>query len=897
MEEKDLENVNLNENEKAVTEENKKTASDENEKCRKKKKNIFVRILTGLLIFILVLIVLLAGFITFSALNRKNVLEVLPQDFCIYVHTDNVWNTVEPLFDLEAADLLLSEPEFVDLRGIFMELRASSIRKSKLLSFAGNKKVDIAIYKNELVENSFDFLACVNLGELSFATRIAKVILPYVNVPGVSLNEKNGIIKYQSLEDETQGVTYFRIEKNLVLVSGNETLLEKTFANNNNYSEKDKSLLTEKCTESIKVFVNAKSLAQNVTQGDEMLTNIISVVPDNSLSTISFDVNKESLNLKAKIPFKSEKNSKLNVLLTKPSSTPSLLSRLSGNVQYYTLINAGSLKELKDAAFECLSDKQNAEDLWSTGNKASKILFSVSLDDLIFSWTGNEFAVLGIENLNDPVFAIQIKDESQRQKVFDKFISSIIIRDDSSLILDGIRLPKIMLPDFIQSILSLFKVSLPAPYYMVRDGFIYFSENPETLSALYTTTRDGDTLLLNENYMSVCSAASSGSTVKLYYNLERSLPFFLRSNVNMSQVLKLYSLGTFDVTLDGNFANISLTGVSNKNLNSRIIPGFPKTLEGKTDGKIVQQEKEIFWVEDKTVIKAMEIPSTKIYSYKAKDNVFIAATAGQNEGKLWAVTTFGEVYLLDNQLNVLEGWPVLTGQKTGADISSFADSVIIPGENGTVCIVKTDGSVKLENLNLNGSIKSPAAVLGNTAALYDKSFMGRILYFEDGNLKDNVSVFSGIGFGTPSLMEKNSVIYSAFITQNGTVYVWNNSELAENFPVKLEGVYYTNLVNDGKNFYALSENAELTRIGLDGKTLSVKIPYATAKEGVLFAKDKVYVCPDGNTLYAFNSSMELVKNYPLIGFGNPAFADVNGDNKKDCFTLSIDSRLYAWNMR
>ena len=65
----------------------------------------------------------------------------------------------------------------------------------------------------------------------------------------------------------------------------------------------------------------------------------------------------------------------------------------------------------------------NLTSLWTMGNTLCSAIFSASLEDIIFSWTGDEFAVLGIEGLNDPVFVMQVSDEKQRKQIFDKIIA------------------------------------------------------------------------------------------------------------------------------------------------------------------------------------------------------------------------------------------------------------------------------------------------------------------------------------------------------------------------------------------------------------------------------------------------------------------------------------------
>ena len=77
-------------------------------------------------------------------------------------------------------------------------------------------------------------------------------------------------------------------------------------------------------------------------------------------------------------------------------------------------------------------------------------MFKASLEDILFSWTADEYAVLGIEGKSEPIFAIKIADEVKRQYIFDTILSSIVFKANNSLLLDGIRMPRIEFPAFLQ---------------------------------------------------------------------------------------------------------------------------------------------------------------------------------------------------------------------------------------------------------------------------------------------------------------------------------------------------------------------------------------------------------------------------------------------------------------
>ena len=127
---------------------------------------------------------------------------------------------------------------------------------------------------------------------------------------------------------------------------------------------------------------------------------------------------------------------------------------------------------------------------------------------------------------------------------------------------------------------------------------------------------------------------------------------------------------------------------------------------------------------------------------------------------------------------------------------------------------------------------------------------------------------------------------------------------ADGFPLRLGGVFMTNVVASEKYFYALSNDALLYRISRDGQILTMQIPNSTAKEGYLCLRDcerngklKLFVCADANVIYGFNENLELLSGYPLTGWGKPVFADVNGDKVSECIAVTVDKKLVAWKVR
>lgn len=893
--------------------------------AKQKKSSGFGNLLKVVGCILLLVIIALAAWILYSGLNKKKSLSLLPPQYGVYLHTDSLWEAVNPLLDLQAADILLATEEFSSFRSLFMDLRQSPLRENKLLALAAARPVDVGIYFDK--DNKTNLVAVVDMGFLSAATRLSKLWIGKLPLEktfpeGITLVQGSSGYYYELNTDF--GTIYFVNHYNTVIISTNRELFQKAVQGNNDvlYTPQELELLTLKTDNPLQIIADASTLAQAATENAPTLKKIVQLIHQDSKAHVSFGITDKEINLELQIPLDVEKSqlqelSGTKALLQEDSSLPLLLSQLGNNIQYYTIMNIGSLQALKEAAFPLLPASMDAQKLWSTAESLSTNFFGVTLEDLVFSWTGQECALLGIEGLKDPVIALEVKDENMRQFVFEQLLSSIILKDDTSLILNGVRLPQLQLPVFVQGILKLLNLNLPNPYYMVHKGFIYFSESPESLSALFTSMQSGQRLSNNQGWKNVAENHNKETSVSLFYDLEHDTPFFLRGDNVVTQILELYAMGLLDLQLQDNTLLCHLSASSRPSGQLRSLPGFPMELEGKAAQihKVAEKNgKHLFWVENNTILKILDVGSMSIQEKEFRSPILVAPAAENSVGAaIWAVTAEGATYLLTTNLADVPNFPQLTGGTPSTQPIATEQGLIQPMDDDSLCFVGPEGVVKKLQLELTGSIMAAPSLLKNEAAFYDKGFSGGLLLVdtEKQSLTLRQQVF-GIAYGSPALLENHKTKYLGFITQAGRLSLWrfdeNASEkgtsLQQIVDSSLKGVFFTNLVSNGNYFFALSAEGQLFRITTDGTVISVKIPNVTARNGLITVvpngktgAKNIYLGVDGNILYGFNENLELLQGFPLAGSGMPIFVDVNSDGNEDCLALTIDNKLNGWNLR
>ncbi len=900
----------------------------------KKKLPLGVKLLLLPFDIVLVLLLVVLLWFAFCFFDRVKPVEALPPDYAVYLRTDSVWDTVEPLLDLDATLIAMTSPEFKDYRDTFLEIKQSKLRNNFFVKTALKRRVDAAVYGYE-DDGKLSALCVLDAGIISGAVRLVPYIIPHVKAAAeqIEISVNNHGTFYQFGD-----AGCFVIKKNLVIFSTSRNLLEQamTYSNGDLYQKEELEVFKKKLRDPLRILADGRNVLKLVAQmpvseedkknnTPSMLKNylemIVPYLSEEEYTTVNFGISESDLNLTISVPMgitedyvSVDNESPVLNLLEKESQVPSLLPKFADDVQYYTLISAGSLSELRDATVKILPDSKKFLATWNKSDTVSKIVFNTSLDELLFSWTGSEFAIFGIEGKSEPVFALSISDEAKRRQIFDRVFASYIVQSNDSLLVDGVRLPSINMPSFVLSVLQELNINVPHPYYLIKDDFIFLSESPENLVAINSDAKSTKKLSGSENWMKVSSKHSPYSTLSLYYNLERSVPFFIKGNSTMSKILALYNAGRFDLRIKDSMLTVQLQASALELESSQHIPGFPFELENKSNSELIKsnakKSKTIYWVENGISVNSLDCGKFEKQTFELPEVQYIVAadeaTIKANGGEIWAVTKTGVVYLLNSKLEVLNGYPVLSGLSMTCAPFIYKDSLVLIGNDGVMCFVSPNGEIKNLETDVESEIKSTPTVNGDILAFYEKGFFGGIHIYK--NLEpvtaEGPFEMEGIAYGSPCVFNAGGKQYTAMITQAGVLYVYDFAgNLMQPFPVTLPGVFFMNVEMADGYLFALSSEGALFRVGLDGKSLRVKIPYFTAKTGHITVCDydgqtgqEIFVSGDGNSIYGFNSAMEMLPQFPVSGYGKPLFQDLNGDGKNDCLAITFDNKISAANV-
>ncbi|MCR4578781.1 MAG: hypothetical protein K5681_00385 [Treponema sp.] len=873
----------------------------------KKKRPFILRFLKALIVFILIVLIACSLWFVFSAFDRKASCQAIPPDYALLLRTDSAWDTLEPLLDVEALQILLSTPEYRSYRELYLQIKSSSLRQNSLVKKALQRRIDAALYDK-------GFVAVLDTGFLAGAARVA----PYI----IRLKFSD---KFQLLKNQDSSQTYFKLNdttylafhKNLIVVfSSPELESALSFNNKEKLSPASLEAMSRKLEEPLQIVADSQRLL-GLLQGfseNPYAQAISQALSKDELALLNFGISDTDFNLKIELPFQlpdgenSLEENPILALLKKNSSVPSLLPKLPEELQYYTLLSAGSLEEIKNAAAKALPEDKHFEEKWKNAESFSSLMFQKSLEEILFSWTGDQFAVFGIEGKAEPVLAVKIEDEVKRAEIFDKIFSSIILQTNDSLLMDGVRLPCIEIPSFFQSILSMFGINLQMPYFLVKDDFIYFSQSPENLISLNYSIKRNTRLSKSQNWTRVSTKQSHESSLSLFYDLERSIPFFLSGKSTLSEILRLYNIGRMDLNVQDGKIILSLQAAAVENASRQNILGFPMKLDSKASSKLImlegKKEKSLFWLQEKGNICSLNLSSFEKNNRLYEGVKYILAS--KDNQKLWALTSEGLIYLLNSSLEVCDNFPLMTGLNITCPPVLYESSILFIDDEGKLCFVDEKAEVEVLASMASEKIRSEAAVLEDSIAFYEGGFFGGIHIYKhkDCLTLDAPLELEGLAYGSPCIFKEGKKLYYAMISQAGLLYIFDeNLQYLQGFPLQLDGIFYVNVEYADGKLFALSSLGQLFSVSLDGQVNSIKIPYFSARAGNISLADydgdkktEIFVSGDGNILYGFTASLEMLYSFPLAAYGNPVFTDVNGDKKNDMLVITFDNMLAGYNV-
>jgi hypothetical protein len=895
--------------------------SDDSDKNNKKpKRKVLARFFRFILILICILAVITAAWTVFSLIGRVSAASVIPGSASVRVSVSNPVRLLDGVLTHESLEDISAVPALAQAAPILNMLKENPFLKNRFVRLAARGNLEFAILPSG---TGAETMAAVwDLGFFSPLLRILPFISGFVNIPNLYYVKAGSNSRFEyRLEGTTLFIGPYR---NLLFITGSSAFFEARSVQD---STDDFNIIKPSSYDAALLLSN-EYIGALLADQDAGIAELLNNIEFDSKVEAGLSVYPKKLEFRLAAPVSSRQSS-LSRLLAQRSVAPGMAERIPAEAQYATILSAGTLDELYQAA---LVFSPGLDDTLKTAETSSRIILGLTLNDLLFSWSGNEFAVFGMEGRPHPVYAIQIKDERKRQEVFDKAFRSFALNEDVRLNLDGTRIPRIALPDFLQNLLRKWDLFLPSPYYIIYRDFMLASESAEALLSAMRAMQRNDVLPGTEIWRNIAGGKTTASAFSLYYSLDLSMPFFLRKNTALSGFLSLYRQGLARMSFDRGLIDISLSLVPGSGNGITPVNGYPLDIGVTAGGRLSNrvygaggtENGRIFLASGNSAI-SVNLADNSIHELSGQGTHWVISAdglSGQNAVSAWVVSDRGRVTLVNGDMEPAQGFPVLTGLRLSSPPAAYEGRLYLCDESGKVITVDENGEQGVWETSFFAAVRAPPSFLtvsarsGATvyAAVYPKSFFGEI-WLLDANGKafpnwpapisadDDVS---GIGFGSPFLFAHNNRVYAAFVNQAGQLLVYDeNASLVSPFPVNLDGIFYIQPVFDGEFLWLASSDGNFFRVSLDGEVLYQKIPgFSVMEEGNIMIFDcnndkvpEIFITGEGNALHAYTRHFRSLEGFPLPVWGKPLFVPAQRGRKAEIFGIGMDRRLYRWQFR
>ena len=876
----------------------------------------------ALIIFCIVIIIILAPLVAvgISFLGRIAPDSVLPDSFDYYASVPDPVHFARLVLNHEPLPDILALAELAPLVSNMNQLKDSGLTENKWVRYAAGGRLDVVFLPTG------QLLAAWDSGVLSPFVRLLPVLAGRLNIPGLYYVNAGRNSRFEfRLDDGT--VFFIGPYKNLLVISNNSSLYESVISG----SSREKTGAREFISRNYDAvfLLSPTALLDTLKDGDPQLLSALGLLKFPGPIEASLSILPNQLRLHLVSHLESDNAALRNIIGKNSRGTP-LTAMIPDSAQYMTLLSAGSLKELMDAVSAIRAGGLHGANFETTMRRAdssARAALGMNLEELLFSWSGSQFAVYGLEGRPNPLIAIEIKDEGKRKQVFDRAFRSLFVSENVQLVLDGNRIPRIQLPGFLDSLLSLMNVHVPSPYYTVQGNYLFISESAETLLAAVNSVRRNEVLPKQQVWRTLSEDNQGPSSFYLYYSLDNSVPFFLRGSGAILAVLKSYRQGLTRLHLENRLLNISLSVFPGVTKGLAPLSGYPLDLTalGRTGNQLYRissgRDSRLLLTRGSNVLAVNPTDRTiKELHVSGPPGTSLYVIPADNSMGAWVVNSQGYVSLVNKDLENLRGFPLITGVKLSAPPGAWGGRLFLPGEDGSVHTVDSNASINLWGMPFSSALRSPPSFLdfknSTYAAVYPKSFFGEIFLLDSSGfpLEGWPVPVSGIAFGSPLLFIPGEAqyagmrdrLFAAFITQAGELTVHNETaETLPGFPLELKGVFYLQPVFDGENLWIIESEGTLYRVSLNAEVLSIKIPRLLIREEgyITFAKTElsdggvIFFSGEGNALYGYSGNFTALEGFPLPVWGRPVFADVNGDGKQELAGVGMDNKLYVWGFR
>lgn len=884
----------------------------------KVKKNVLKRIIKILIIIILIPLVAFAVLVIYHLITSEKPKDYLSSEFLLYVEIESMGQLYEKTLDLKALEVLLTGQNKDDLFITLNNFKTGSIAKHPL--FKGI--LDIEAHFQILDDGSPVFV--LDPGIRSVFTRLIPIANKLYKIPSLDLNilQREGESIYEYAINEKTSI-YLIFHNNLIFVGFNAEALLSMLHNKEDLTSISSLGNIGRLKKSVReqgiitCYVQMKKLLPYVLgekSKEWAFINKKLFFPDLSILTVDISNAQFSMSFYTDIQYRN--GILLDSLQEWDSGELKAVEFLPQSTNIYSGYKFSNFMDIY-SLFLSLQE-MDIEKTINKAESAAKTLLGVTIEDL-FGWIGSEVGGFYINNSTKPVLFVEIENQAALDNFFDKITSSIFIKHEDNLIIDGIKIQKIGFPGFIQSIINLFVKNIDTPYYLQVGKYIYFSMDAETLVAVGKELQVGETLKTSENYQDIVNDFPKEASIFVYFDLSETMPAFLLSQPKIIDFMRFYEKGLLTFKINDTQLHLELSAVPLNERKARLYPGYPIPLENDFKNQFMLAGKsnkglpQLVYAGKDNVLRVMNLSGKvlKEFSVDEKINLILPQDREKNAQELFAVTNKGDLYYLDYALNLIEENPY-----PGVLNQTFNPVMY---NNEVYYYLLEDRKLRIFNSEQREDKEFPFSMLKplhvspafseDALALYPKDITGTVYLTDwEGEVLPGWPVRGGgVALSGPIIYQGNDKFLVIFLTQAGILNVWDyEGNSLPNFPLELDSVFYAApvIINYSNNQYisVIDKNGNASVINLNGYIkANTKLHGISGKNTRIITSDtnndnnsELYFYGDKDYILKTDAYLSTSPGFPVTGFTAPLFVDMDGNGIKELLSVGLDNKLYIY---
>ncbi|MCL2705587.1 MAG: hypothetical protein FWE72_05190 [Spirochaetaceae bacterium] len=502
------------------------------------------------LIFFLVILPL--GYVGIYFVGKISPNSVIPDYFIAYTYIPNPISMAEKLLAHEPFSDIILKPHFSSYLPLISKIKNNNTLDKKWARFVGKGHIEGALLSDG------KFLAVWDIGIAAPIIRFFPCIVEKFSIQNLQRGKKS---KFEYIVSD-DNVIFIQPYKNLLIISNNLSVLDGTCNDADRKGSGKRVSLADDFDAGF--LVASESVISWLSDSSPAASAFLKYLRFSDFAEIGLSIIENKIDISI-ISHIASDNADINKLISRDSRIPALIQHLPSTIQYSTVVSIGSFEELLNASLAVYAQKMpvNLKQI----DRASRIFLGTGLNDLLFSWTGTEIAVLRVTEKDHPVYVLQVTDEKKRKEVFDKFSSA---NKYVPPVKGSAPVPQINLPGFLNMIFNIWNIKISAPYYIVQNEFLFLSEYPETLFSAIDSIRKDDLLLKTKLWKSLSTlgddTVSDESLLMIFYSLDHAsadhpISIFIKEDNDFSDVLKLYKHGLVRANIDNEILVLKLAVV------------------------------------------------------------------------------------------------------------------------------------------------------------------------------------------------------------------------------------------------------------------------------------------------------------------------------------------------